>query len=140
MLLCFIEDGLHCKESKECKDGIGGDSHDHSVPSVHSIPDDIVHWDMIDGFLKEIGLYDFKVMIGHVCMFAFEGAGVKLTATEERILNDVLSPEFKDDGSGPLFKLRRWMANRWKHRLVYNENLMTMFITLAWSHLRKPKI
>lgn len=110
-----------------------------------------VNWAETDAFLKEIGLYDFKVMINHICEYICENASVVLSPIEKRILNDVLEPEFTDDGSirqahGKLgsgtiwFKLKRWMANRWKHRLVYNENLITMFFTLAMSHVRGPKV
>lgn len=64
---------------------------------------------------------------------------------EVRILNDILKPEFsrKKPDKGVLriviFKLRRWWANRWKHRLVYRDSLIISFITHTWSHLRKPK-
>lgn len=37
------------------------------------------------------------------------------------------------------FKLRRWWANRWKHRLVYRDSLLGSFIWLCWAHLIRPK-
>lgn len=65
--------------------------------------------------------------------------------TTERILNDILQPEFSEqkpkDGLIQIliFKWRRWWANRWKHRLVYREGLIaTLFVQLR-SHLLKPK-
>ena len=64
---------------------------------------------------------------------------------EQRILGDILQPEFsfKKPERGVLriigFKLRRWWANRWKHRLVYSDGLIHSFITQTWSHLKKPK-
>ena len=64
---------------------------------------------------------------------------------EERILNDILSPEFSEPKphSGTLrivaYKFRRWWANRWKHRIVYREGLIKSFITQAYSHIIKPK-
>ena len=64
---------------------------------------------------------------------------------EERILNDILRPEFskKRPEKGLIriiwFKLQRWWANRWKHRLVYRDGLVHSFITQSWSHLLKPK-
>ena len=64
---------------------------------------------------------------------------------EQRILGDILQPEFslKMPERGVLriigFKLRRWWANRWKHRLVYSDGLIHSFITQTWSHLKKPK-
>lgn len=64
---------------------------------------------------------------------------------EQRVLNDILSPEFAEQkpSSGVLrivgFKLRRWWANRWKHRMVYRDSLILSFITHSWSHILKPK-
>ena len=66
-------------------------------------------------------------------------------ALETRVLNDILEPEFKEKKPERgtlriiLFKLRRWWANRWKHRLVYRDSLLHSFITQTWSHIRKPK-
>lgn len=66
-------------------------------------------------------------------------------ALEQRILNDILRPEFseKRPEKGLIriicFKLRRWWANRWKHRLVYRDGLIHSFITQSWSHILKPK-
>ena len=66
-------------------------------------------------------------------------------ALEQRILNDILKPEFseKRPEKGLIriicFKLRRWWANRWKHRLVYRDGLIHSFITQSWSHILKPK-
>ena len=62
---------------------------------------------------------------------------------EERILMDILHPEFAEEkpasGLIPIltFKFRRWWHNRWKHPLVYKEWLLPMFLTLLWSHLRR---
>lgn len=64
---------------------------------------------------------------------------------EQRIINDILRPEFseKRPEKGLIriicFKLRRWWANRWKHRLVYRDGLIHSFITQSWSHILKPK-
>lgn len=66
-------------------------------------------------------------------------------ALEQRIINDILRPEFseKRPEKGLIriicFKLRRWWANRWKHRLVYRDGLIHSFITQSWSHILKPK-
>lgn len=64
---------------------------------------------------------------------------------EQRIFNDILCPEFSEKmpERGTLrivwFKTRRWWANRWKHRLVYNDSLISSFISQSWSHILKPK-
>ena len=65
---------------------------------------------------------------------------------EERVWHEILHPEF--DKSCPKnvsylkswsFMFRRWWANRWKHRIVYNESLLKTFCVQVWSHLLKPK-
>ncbi len=66
-------------------------------------------------------------------------------ALEDRVLNDILCPEFNaiKPSRGLIrivgFKLRRWWANRWKHRLVYREGLIRSFVVHAWSHILKPR-
>jgi hypothetical protein len=64
---------------------------------------------------------------------------------EERIFNDIVSPEFrmKRPASGTVrilgWKMRRFAANRWKHEIVYNEPWFVTFFQSAFSHLIKPK-
>lgn len=64
---------------------------------------------------------------------------------EERVMNELLHPEFSEKvPKGNIFtivrfKFRRWWANRWKHRIVYRENLLSSFFRSSWSHLLKPK-
>lgn len=63
---------------------------------------------------------------------------------KERVLNEILSPEFagaKPNGLLPnmWFKTRRWWANRWKHRIVYDEGLAGAFVNSVWAHLKRPK-
>lgn len=64
----------------------------------------------------------------------------------ERVWREILQPEFsepKPTGAGYLkswsYMFRRWWANRWKHRIVYNESLVKTFVVQLWSHLLKPK-
>ena len=61
----------------------------------------------------------------------------------ERVLNDILSPEFSEKESGgfisrAMFKYRRWRANAWKHQLCFRESLWSAFLSGIWSHLLKP--
>ncbi|MEE1149287.1 MAG: nucleotidyltransferase family protein, partial [Alistipes sp.] len=63
---------------------------------------------------------------------------------EQRILRDILSPEFSErQPEGGVvrvvwYKWRRWWANRWKHQLVYRDSLATTLLTQVRSHLLKP--
>ena len=64
---------------------------------------------------------------------------------EERILNDILYAEFDEEKpQGGLFRIvwwktRRYFANSWKHKLIYNESVLRTFIQSSYSHLLKPK-
>lgn len=110
-----------------------------------------VDWEAAIGFLKEIGLYDFFNHINAICVDHLGFSAdifppiIKNQGLEKRILMDILRPEFDDekpqDGLMAViaFKFRRWWKNRWKHRLVYADNLWVTFGTLSWSHLRRFK-
>lgn len=64
---------------------------------------------------------------------------------EQRVFNDIISPEFSEKMPPRgfllrlVFRYRRWWANRWKHRIVYREGLLRTFIVQIYSHLMKPK-
>ena len=63
---------------------------------------------------------------------------------EERVFNDILSPEFNEPVPEGLlktlfWKYRRWRANSWKHRLVYPESLFVTFFVQLYCHILKPK-
>ena len=109
-----------------------------------------VHWSEIVPFIKEMGIWTFFNQINAICE---DYLGLQLDGVpeierdeelERRIIEDVLHPEFaeeKPSGLVPVlaFKARRWWHNRWKHPLVYNEWLLPMLLTMAWSHLRRIK-
>ena len=110
-----------------------------------------VDWNVTIDFLKEIGIYTFFNQINAICV-DYLGFSESCFPTierdkdlEERILMDILHPEFAEEkpasGLIPIltFKFRRWWHNRWKHPLVYKEWLLPMFLTLLWSHLRRWK-
>lgn len=110
-----------------------------------------VDWKEASDFLKKIGLYTFFNQVNAICVdyLGFDETVFpsveRKEGLEERILADILHPEFAEEkpSSGLLpiftFKFRRWWHNRWKHPLVYKEWLLPMFLTLLWSHLRRYK-
>lgn len=62
---------------------------------------------------------------------------------KERVLNDILSPEFNEVEKGgffsrSLFKYRRWKANAWKHELCFTESMSSAFWSGVKSHILKP--
>lgn len=62
---------------------------------------------------------------------------------KDRVLNDILSPEFTEKERGgfirrAFFKYRRWKANAWKHELCFSESMSSALWSGVWSHLLKP--
>ena len=62
---------------------------------------------------------------------------------KERVLRDILEPEFGEEAPQRLlprvwFRYRRWQANAWKQRLCYKESRWSAFWTGVWNHLLKP--
>ncbi len=62
---------------------------------------------------------------------------------KERVLNDILSPEFtNEEPSGTisrvLYKYSRWKANGWKNELCFKESMWSAFWSGVWGHILKP--
>lgn len=62
---------------------------------------------------------------------------------KQRVLNEILSPEFSEKESGgfasrAIFKFRRWRTNAWKHRLCFSESMWSAFWSGVVGHLIKP--
>ena len=111
-----------------------------------------IDWQSLQATAKRLNMHRFlscmnaicidKLGMPQECVPAFERDG----ELEERVWNEILRPEFseskpKDAGylSSWGYMFRRWWANRWKHRIVYREGLVTTFLVQVWSHLLKPK-
>ena len=111
-----------------------------------------IDWQSLQAMAKRLNMHRFLSCMNAICIDrlgmtqecvpAFE-RDVEL---EERVWNEILQPEFseskpKDAGylSSWGYMFRRWWANRWKHKIVYSEGLVTTFLVQLWSHLLKPK-
>lgn len=108
-----------------------------------------IDWQWMLGILKEYKMMDFFNIINAICV---EDLGFSalifpsvqfLPSLKERVLADILSPEFsgetpKNFYKRAIFKYRRWQANAWKQNLCYGDNRFKSFIEGAWSHLLKP--
>lgn len=62
---------------------------------------------------------------------------------KDRVLNDILSPEFSEVEKGgfvsrAIYKYRRWKANAWKHDLCFSESMLSAFWSGVKSHILKP--
>ena len=111
-----------------------------------------IDWHSIRQIAEQTNMHKFLYCINAICIdrLNLPSSCVPLferdKQLEERVWNEILQPEFsesKPKNAGYLkswrYMYRRWWANRWKHRLVYNESLAKTFIVQVWSHLLKPK-
>ena len=105
-------------------------------------------WVRVVDFWKEIGLLEFVKCINSICVkylgvmpAVFKGQLSSNDSLVERVLNDVLQPEFnrkcekKNTINVMFFKTRRFFANGWKRRLVYKEGLLGQFFTGSIAHM-----
>lgn len=110
-----------------------------------------VDWLWLTGVLEEFGLRRFFDVLNAICVedlgFAFnDNVNFNLDvdkALKERVLGDILEPEFNEEQPKRLlprvwFRYRRWQANGWKQRLCYNESRWSAFWSGVWNHLLKP--
>ncbi len=111
-----------------------------------------IDWQLLYTFAKQLNMSRFLNSLNAICIDYLELPRSSVpefkrdTALEKRVLNEILQPEFseqKPKNAGYLkswsYMLRRWWANRWKHKIVYNEGLLKTFFVQIWSHLLKPK-
>lgn len=108
-----------------------------------------VDWDWLDDKLNRFGMKQLFQIFNAICV---ENLGFYasifptiqfLPASKDRVLNDILSPEFSEKEKGgfvsrAIFKYRRWRANKWKHRLCFNDSMISAFWSGVKSHLLKP--
>ena len=111
-----------------------------------------IDWDALERFAKEMNMHRFLYCMNAICI-DYLGLSSDLLPPferdkdlEQRVLNEIFCPEFSEPkpSCNSLFqslsyKLRRWWVNRWKHRIVYREGLVSTFFVQVWSHLMKPK-
>lgn len=110
-----------------------------------------IDWQRVQAIYKQLNMNRFAdavsaICIDHLGLNAELIPNIKRDATlEDRILNDILYAEFDEEKpEGGLFKIvwwktRRFFANSWKHKLIYNESVLWTFIQSSYSHLLKPK-
>lgn len=110
-----------------------------------------IDWQRVQTIYKQFNMNRFADAISAICidhlglnaeLVPYIQRDIKL---EKRILNDILYAEFDEEKpERGLFKIiwwktRRYFANSWKHKLIYNESVLWTFIQSSYSHLLKPK-
>ncbi len=111
-----------------------------------------IDWDALKQIATETNMHRFLDCMNALCIDKLGMSAECVPPFEreaklvERVWSEILQPEFSEPqpkGAGYLkswsYMFRRWWANRWKHRIVYNEGLAKTFIVQVWSHLLKPK-
>lgn len=111
-----------------------------------------VDWVSLETFAKELNMHKFLHCLNGICIDYLGMSNGLLPLfkrdvdLEKRVLAEIFEPEFseaKPQNAGILrslsYKFRRWWANRWKHRIVYREGLVSTFFVQLRSHLMKPK-
>ena len=102
-----------------------------------------IDWKWLSGMLEKYHMMDFYNCLNAICVenLGFEARifnGVQFNPNlKEKVLTDILSPKY-EVATGIKNMLKRWKANRWKHKLCFNENAWTAFWYGVWSHLLKP--
>lgn len=110
---------------------------------------DEIDWEWLGSQLEYFGMKKLYDVFNAICVGDL-GFDVKLfpkvqfqPGLKDRVLNDILTPEFSEKESGgfffrAMFKYRRWKANAWKHELCFKESLWSAFWSGVWGHLQKP--
>lgn len=108
-----------------------------------------VGWEWLSEQMEKYGMTDFYNCLNAICVGDL-GFSVGIFPSvqfhpdmKERILADILEPEFQGEEprhlfSRVLFKYRRWKANGWKHKFCYNESMWSAFWSGVWTHILKP--
>ena len=111
-----------------------------------------VDWDWLLVELERFGMLRLFDVVNTICVEnlgfrngcwkTFDGYGVDVDL-KQRVLNDIISPEFSEKTPEHIwkripFRFRRWKANEWKHELCYNESMSSSFWSGVKNHLLKP--
>lgn len=108
-----------------------------------------VDWKWLMGVIEEFGMSPVFNIFNAICVedLGFEAVFFPQVQfnpfLKERVLNDILSPEFKGEEPDKvipriLFKYRRWIANGWKNDLCFKESMLSAFWSGVKGHLLKP--
>ena len=109
-----------------------------------------IDWMWLVGILKKYHMMDFYNSINAICV---ENLGFPVSIfpqvqfepnLKERVLQDILAPEYTNDMPSNIFrrvtfKYSRWRANAWKRNLCYNETSWEAFWSGVWGHILKPR-
>ena len=108
-----------------------------------------VDWGWLEDVLDEFGMKRLYDIFNAICVEQL-GFDVNIfnrvlfePQLKDRVLDDILSPEFSNEEpkgllSRVLFKYKRWKANGWKQELCYKGSRWSAFWYATWNHILKP--
>lgn len=119
-----------------------------------------IDWEWLEGVVEQYHMKDYYNCINAICVedlgfqlvdslkFKVESQleSVEFRKLKERVLADILEPEFSRVPPDKRFlpkawyMYRRWKGNEWKHKLCYNESMWSAFWSGMRNHLVKPKV
>ena len=108
-----------------------------------------VDWNWLTDLLEKYHMKDFFNCINAICV---EDLGFTpsifptiqfLPSMKDKVLNDILEPEYTAAEPKGLFKrvvykYRRWKANAWKQEMCYGESRWSAFWSGIWAKILKP--
>ena len=109
-----------------------------------------IDWEWLEAVIDKYHMRDFYNCINAICVedLGF-GADIFplvqfLPDLKNKVLNDVLNPEFTIDKPRGFYhkwihKYCRWKGNRWKQKMCYKESIWNAFWNGMMVHLAKPK-
>ena len=109
----------------------------------------VIDWSWLEGVIDKYGMIPAYNIFNAICVedLGFDAAifpNVQFSPMlKDKVLNDILNPEFSSPlpkGLLPrvIYKVKRWSGNTWKHELCYKDSLWSAFWCGFWNHLRKP--
>ena len=107
-----------------------------------------IDWNQILPVIKELNLHKFLDAVNYICYtyLRFDKdvfVGFRDESYGERVFADLFNPEnYKQKRTG-LFaylydRLQNWWCNRWRHKIVYSDSLLSTFFYQVHAHLMKP--
>lgn len=116
-----------------------------------------VDWEWLEGVAERFHMLDFYNLLNAICVddlgfclveslecrVESQLKSVEFRELKERVLNDILGPEFTRSSPKKMIprlmhKYRRWKGNEWKHKMCYNESMWSAFWSGVRLHLIKP--
>lgn len=108
-----------------------------------------VDWKWLLNLLDEYHMRDFCNCINAICVedLGFDSKIFpevqSLPELKQRVLEDILDPEYGNSGPKKLiprlaYKIKRWQGNAWKQKLCYSESRWSAFWSGVWAKMLKP--